>query len=213
MQRQNFWTEAIHKEAYTRLAWHERYSKAFARESREGIARKRRPNMVPQVNVESMKTKKPAEPSQSLGDLAAKKEARKKDLAAIAADNPDDLLVEMRPVTPNVKGQLYKGFSKEGTGRYAYLQIRKLKKPEIKYDFPITSSWEYGWKLDDVVKEFRAPAFGRSRIVKDSFYRTNGIFLETDFCASSLQYFSKTFSPFFHVCMFASTCQLAQPIL
>jgi len=177
VQRQNFWTESIHKEAYTRLAWHEKYSKEFARESRQGVARKHRPDMVPKVHVvPSLKSKKPAEQSQSLGDLAAKKEARKKDLAAVAAEDPDALLVEMRAVTPAVKAQLYKGFSKEGTGRYAYLQIRKLKKPEMKYDFPITSSWEYGWRLDDVVKEFRAPSFGRSRIVKDSFYRTNGIF-------------------------------------
>ncbi|XP_038054095.1 protein ATP6V1FNB-like [Patiria miniata] len=173
VQRQNFWTESIHKEAYTRLAWHEKYSKEFARESRQGIARKHRPNMVPKVAA-AVKPPKPAEKSQSLAELAAKKEARKKDLAAI--EDPDALLVEMRSVTPVVKDQLYKGFSKEGTGRYAYLQIRKLKKPESKYDFPITSSWEYGWRLDDVVKEFRAPAFGRSRIVKDSFYRTNGIF-------------------------------------
>ena len=36
VQRQNFWTESIHKEAYTRLAWHEKYSKEFARESRQG---------------------------------------------------------------------------------------------------------------------------------------------------------------------------------
>ncbi|XP_022081181.1 uncharacterized protein LOC110974115 [Acanthaster planci] len=176
VQRQNFWTESIHKEAYTRLAWHEKYSKEFARESRRGIARKHRPNMVPNV-VATLKARKPAaEQSHSLSELAAKKEARKKDLAAMASEDPDALLVEMRPVTPAVKDQLYKGFSKEGTGRYAYLQIRKLKKPEVKYDFPITSSWEYGWRLDDVVKEFRAPAFGRSRIVKDSFYRTNGIF-------------------------------------
>ena len=174
VQRQNFWTESIHKEAYTRLAWHEKYSKEFARESRQGVARKNRPDIVPKVHhFPTKKNQKQPDASQSLGELAAKKEAKKADLANMDADA---LLVEMRSVTPQVKTQLYKGFSKEGTGRYAYLQIRKLKKPETKYDFPITSSWEYGWRLDDVVKEFRAPAFGRSRIVKDSFYRTNGIF-------------------------------------
>ncbi|XP_071961659.1 protein SPMIP1-like [Antedon mediterranea] len=172
VQRQNFWTESIHKEAYTRLAWHEKYSKEFARESREGqgVARKRRPNMVPKVHaIPELNTKTKVDK-----EKAKKKE--KPDLAALGGDNPDALLVEMRPVSRDVKDQLYKGFSKEGTGRYAYLQIRKIKKPEDKYEFPLTSAWEYGWKLDDVVKEFRAPQWGRSRIVKDSFYRRNGIF-------------------------------------
>ena len=181
VQRQNFWTESIHKEAYTRLAWHEKYSKEFARESREGgqaaLARKKRPDMVPKVKyvpVQTLKTKKAADKSQT--DASKAQEESKKEFASLGAKNADALLVEMRPATPGVRDQLYKGFSKEGTGRYAYLQIRKLKKPENKYEVPLTSSWEYGWKLDDVVKEFRAPSFGRSRIVKDSFYRTNGIF-------------------------------------
>ena len=133
--------------------------------------------MVPRVHAPPVAELKP---KKSTNQLKAEQEKvnkdKKKDYAALAAADPNALLVEMRQVTPAIKSQLYKGFSKEGTGRYAYLQIRKLKKPEDKYDFPITSSWEYGWKLDDVVKEFRAPAFGRSRIVKDSFYRTNGIF-------------------------------------
>ncbi|XP_033123447.1 protein ATP6V1FNB-like [Anneissia japonica] len=177
VQRQNFWTESIHKEAYTRLAWHEKYSKEFARESRQGqqgVARKRRPNMVPKVHaIPELNTKKQ---DQREEELDKERTTKKPDLAALAANDPDALLVEMRPVTRGIRDQLYKGFSKEGTGRYAYLQIRKLKKPEDKYEFPITSSWEYGWKLDDVVKEFRAPEWGRSRIVKDSFYRRNGIF-------------------------------------
>lgn len=129
--------------------------------------------MVPKVHtMPPIKTKS----KNQLTVQEKKKKEKKKDLEAIAASDPNALLVEMRTVTPHIREQLYKGFSKEGTGRYAYLQTRKIKKPEDKYDFPITSSWEYGWKLDDVVKEFRAPAFGRSRIVKDSFYRTNGIF-------------------------------------
>ncbi|XP_071494707.1 protein SPMIP1-like [Diadema setosum] len=179
VQRQNFWTESIHKEAYTRLAWHEKYSKEFARESREGgqaaIARKKRPDMVPKVKlipVQALKTKK----APAKTDVSKAQEESKQKFAELAGKNPDALLVEMRPATPKVRAQLYEGFSKEGTGRYAYLQIRKLKKPECKYEVPLTSSWEYGWRLDDVVKEFKAPSFGRSRIVKDSFYRTNGIF-------------------------------------
>lgn len=182
VQRQNFWTESIHKEAYTRLAWHEKYSKEFARESREGgqaaVARKKRPDMVPKVKlipVQSLKTKKTKKAADKT-DASKAQENSKKELEKLAGKDPNALLVEMRPVTSDVREQLFKGFSKEGTGRYAYLQMRKLKKPEMKYEVPLTSSWEYGWRLNDVVKEFRAPTYGRSRIVKDSFFRTNGIF-------------------------------------
>lgn len=82
---------------------------------------------------------------------------------------------------------LYNGFTKEGRGRYQYLQARTFKKPEEKYEYPLTTSWEYGWRLDDVVKEFRAPQFGRSRIVRDTFFRRNGILYEpiTAWCEST----------------------------
>ncbi|PIK32971.1 hypothetical protein BSL78_15623 [Apostichopus japonicus] len=177
VQRQNFWTESIHKEAYTRLAWHEKYSKEFARDSVKNAQTKRLQDKFPPIvhnipAVLSLKAQKKNHRKENLADIEKKKSD---ELAALAGRDPNALLVEMRPVTPHTRTQLYKGFSKEGTGRYAYLQFRKLKKPEDKYDFPITSSWDYGWRLDDVVKEFHAPKFGRSRIVKDSFYRTNGI--------------------------------------
>lgn len=79
---------------------------------------------------------------------------------------------------PGTNSLLYDGFTKEGKGRYQYLHARTYKKPEQKYDYPLTSSWEYGWRLGDVVKEFRAPQFGRSRIVRDTFFRRNGILYE-----------------------------------
>jgi len=171
-QRQNFWKESIHKEAYVRLAWHEKYSKEFAKESGQGLRRKKRPDMVPKPVM----TFKLPQIERSKKDDKAKKEAEAKaSYAAMAQADPSALLVEMRPASSGTKALLYKGFSKLGEGRYAYLQERKLRKPETKYEFPITSSWEYGWRLDDVVKEMRAPQFGRSRIVRDSFYRTNGI--------------------------------------
>lgn len=73
-----------------------------------------------------------------------------------------------------VRKLLYDGFTKEGKGRAQYLSARTAKIPEVKYGFPLTTSWEYGWRLNDVVKEFHAPKYGRSRIVRDSFYRRNG---------------------------------------
>jgi len=60
-------------------------------------------------------------------------------------------------------------------GRSTYLRARLEARPEEKYNYPVISSWEYGWKLDDVidVEELRNPEYGRSRIVADTFYRNN----------------------------------------
>ena len=87
------------------------------------------------------------------------------------------LLVEMRPSSPKTRELLYDGFTKEGRGRYLYLQQRYRKVPEAKYEYPLTSSLEYGWKLGDVIKkeDIKKPAFGRTRIVADTFYTRTGI--------------------------------------
>ena len=174
-QRQNFWKESIHKEATVRLAWHMRFSKEFASEQ-----------LFPTVDRTS-KNGKTIVPKlvQAEVDMPPVSYAKKKMKNEIILPNtrgldPNEslpLLVEMRPVSSKTRKLLYKGFSALGEGRYAYLQRRKEKKPEQKYEFPITSGWEYGWKITDAMKRSSGkPAeFGRTRIVKDSFYRRNGV--------------------------------------
>uniref|UniRef100_A0A3B3ZTL3 Sperm microtubule inner protein 1 C-terminal domain-containing protein n=1 Tax=Periophthalmus magnuspinnatus TaxID=409849 RepID=A0A3B3ZTL3_9GOBI len=49
-------------------------------------------------------------------------------------------------------------------GRSQYLRSRGLMLPEQKFDFPLVSSWEYGWRL------------ARSSVVKSTFYARNGVF-------------------------------------
>jgi len=82
---------------------------------------------------------------------------------------------DMKPVDDVTLGRIYEGSSREGKGRYGYLKTRNSLRPEVKYQFPIVSSWEYGWRLEDVIKveEMKNPEFGRSRIVADTFYRNN----------------------------------------
>lgn len=83
---------------------------------------------------------------------------------------------EMKPVDKNTRKLLYDGFSKEGKGRYQYLQSRTINaKPEEKYDYPHISQWEYGWKQDEQVT-LKPPKHGRSRVVRDTFFRTRGVF-------------------------------------
>jgi hypothetical protein len=83
---------------------------------------------------------------------------------------------EMFAPNSKTKEKLYDGFSKEEKGRYQYLKDRKDITPEKKYSYPILSSWDYGWKLDETDKILADRSrFTRTRIVKDSFYTRNKV--------------------------------------
>ncbi|XP_035677632.1 protein ATP6V1FNB-like [Branchiostoma floridae] len=170
-QRQNFWKESIKKEAYVRLHWLEKYSKDFNR-ARSSLNRPRREVAAPEAT--KSQSALPAITKRQVPWYGKKKE-KASDFLLEKASDPNALLVEMRPVSTHTRKLLYDGFSKEGTGRYQYLSVRKLQRPEDKYEYPLTSAWEYGWKLNEVVSEMKAPQFGRSRIVQDTFYRNKGI--------------------------------------
>jgi hypothetical protein len=62
-------------------------------------------------------------------------------------------------------------------GRSEYLRTRHRRRPESRYAFPLVSSWEYGWRLGDVIstEDVRNPTHGRCRIISDTFYRSNGL--------------------------------------
>ena len=166
-QRQNFWKESIDKEAFVRLAWHARYSKEWARDAAQVAQRPRKEGL--KINaLQSLKQEMEAKEKEEKESRKEVEETEKKD--------PESLLVEMRPVSRDTREVLYDGFSALGGGRYAYLQKRKLKDPEIKYEFPILSSWEIGWRLQDCVTQHGAPKNGRTRVIRDNFFRPNGIF-------------------------------------
>lgn len=171
-RRQNFWKEAVKKESYVRLAWHKAYRNEVPDRNSESAQHDRIRRR--KKEIESMV---PKPPSRSLTLPTINYPKKPKRAAAVSLPtngDADALLVEMRPVSPFVRKLLYDGFTKEGKGRAQYLSARTAKIPEVKYGFPLTTSWEYGWRLNDVVKEFHAPKYGRSRIVRDSFYRRNG---------------------------------------
>ncbi|XP_078139746.1 protein SPMIP1 [Centroberyx gerrardi] len=81
----------------------------------------------------------------------------------------------MRPVSPQTRQTLYQA-AQHGKGRSLYLQRRGQKRPEEKFDFPLLSSWEYGWRLGDYSLDYSSPASGRSSVVKNTFYARNGVF-------------------------------------
>lgn len=178
-QRQNFWKESIGKEAMVRLLWHTRYSKEFSRSA--FVSKPRKEGLVVKP-MDSFKQERKTKGGKNalLGKTSkADEQTAQQKFAEAAKKEPESLLVEMRPVSGNTQSLLYDGFSALGGGRYAYLQQRRFKKPEEKYEFPITSAWEIGWKINDCVKSVKPPQYGRSRVIRDSFYRPNGI-LYTD---------------------------------
>ncbi|KAM3849781.1 protein SPMIP1-like [Diretmus argenteus] len=149
-QNQNFYREQIQKEMLTRLAWKTRYSKLA---------------VLPPVTTASDRQKHLPPPLPPLPP-------------AVPAGGEGGLSVAplMRPVSPQTREALYQASSHHGKGRSLYLQRRGQKRPEEKFDFPLLSSWEYGWRLGDYSLDYRSPASGRSSVVKNTFYARNGIF-------------------------------------
>uniref|UniRef100_A0A3B4V6X3 Si:ch211-193l2.10 n=1 Tax=Seriola dumerili TaxID=41447 RepID=A0A3B4V6X3_SERDU len=78
----------------------------------------------------------------------------------------------MRPVSPQTRETLYQDSSHQGRGRSLYLHRRGQMRPEEKFDFPVLSSWEYGWRLGKM-EGLSAP---RLDVKQNTFYARNGVF-------------------------------------
>ena len=186
-QLQNFWIESINKEASLRFAWHLKYSKEFAR----GAVKKQSLEAAPKPPKKAGLTFNTA-----VTDRIKKIESEQKRHKTLPvklsmsaeqhtkADKQDRLsksdgavsLKDMRPPSQNTRSMLYNGISAHGEGRYAYLKKRKHKTPEDKYEFPILSSTQYGWKIMKYANP-KPSAYARTCVIKDSFYRNSGIIL------------------------------------
>lgn len=95
-----------------------------------------------------------------------------------SSNSSDDFTLPeaMRPPSVATRNLLFDGLSHEGRGRYAYLRRRKQTGPEVRYEYPLTNTLEYGWKINDTMGKYKPPAHGRGSIVRDSFYRNHGVF-------------------------------------
>ncbi|XP_060592639.1 protein SPMIP1-like [Ruditapes philippinarum] len=172
-QIQKFLEESYLKEQGQRLTW---YAKQQGR--REGGKSK-------QFEVFRRKIENESKPEGLMARVPKgvkeprynKKITRTDDTLCDKSDGINLLSAEMRPVPASVTEKLYDGFTKEGKGRYQYLRKRNEMNPEDKFEFPLLNSWEYGWRLSDVIKkeEIKKPANGRTRIVADTFYTRTGI--------------------------------------
>ena len=159
-QRQNFWRDAIIKETSVRLDWLSKHEKDTYHE----------------LKTQALEANKDANENEiSDKNSAASQNDSETSKPDFETRNDEEKMKQMRPVDSNTRRLLYDGFSKEGKGRYQYLQSRTINnKPEQKYDYPHISQWEYGWKQDEQV-ELRPPMHGRNRVVRDTFFRTRGI--------------------------------------
>ncbi|XP_036415423.1 protein ATP6V1FNB [Colossoma macropomum] len=162
-QNQNCYRELIMKEAYTRLTWKMKYSKDC-------------PTSFTTRRAKTIGLFNPPKPSTEISlPPVVQPQGKKKEAPVLVGRSLSEAPL-MRPVSPKTKETLYHGFSKEGKGRSVYLKRRAQKMPEDKFDYPILSSWEYGWRLGDYEHNYRSPANGRSGVVRSTFYARNGIF-------------------------------------
>jgi len=174
-QIQKFLEESYNKERDTRLAWF------YKTKDSSNIAEGSKQSEVARRKIQN--APKPAEdlikglPTDYVAPRYNKKKSGMIDLEIKTGNNADLLMSEMRPPSPSTKARLYDGFTKEGKGRHQYLLCRNKQSPENKFPFPVLSSWEYGWRLEDVIKkeDIKKPPYGRTRIVADTFYTRTGI--------------------------------------
>jgi hypothetical protein len=166
---QNTWKETIEKEAATRINYKFAPKDETSKDEDEWFVRSKYTKSAPTVPKMQTITFPPRpekkNPAQNVANIVQELKSSDK-----------DLLSDMKPPKENVKKLLYDGFTKEEKGRYQYLKARKSDDPESKYEYPLLSSFEYGWKLNEVSTQYKTPANGRSKIVEESFYRRNGVF-------------------------------------
>ncbi|VUZ49558.1 unnamed protein product [Hymenolepis diminuta] len=82
----------------------------------------------------------------------------------------------MRPVSSSTGNLLY---GKHGETS-VYLKQRLKLNPDEKYEMPVTTAMEYGWKLFQLFpkSEITHPRYGRTNIIERSFYRNGGVSLK-----------------------------------
>lgn len=170
---QNTWKELIEKEAHTRIQ--SKLNTEKNKDDDEWFVRSKYTQQNQRIETPVVKAPitdivyppRPVKnsPSEQIAKLTEQIRA-----------NSANLLSDMKPPQPAQVKLLFDGFTKEEKGRYQYMKSRKSENPEEKYEYPLLSSFEYGWKLKEVAPAYKTPSNGRSKIVEDSFYRRNGVF-------------------------------------
>ncbi|KAM4587349.1 protein SPMIP1 [Odontesthes bonariensis] len=160
-QTQNFYKEQIQKEMLTRLAWKSRHARLYpsSYDRNNSSDQTRLPQLPNDTRAPKKKSNLPLPPT-----------------TTVEGEQQHDVPPLMRPVSPQTKQTLYQDSSHHERGRSLYLRRRGHIRPEEKFDFPVLTSWEYGWRLGDYNLDYRTPSCARLSVVKSTFYARNGVF-------------------------------------
>ncbi|XP_036122070.1 protein ATP6V1FNB [Molossus molossus] len=189
-QNQACWQERIRKEAAARVAWKINYGHKYPQEGPLPRQQLQRAPFSSALGVRSWpgtsapkRTGLPEtkevwdQPSRKVGVQGPQpREAQRATRGSAGQTKPEGL--GMRQVAPSTSTLqlLFQGISRDGQGRASYLRERHRLKPEEKFQYPIVSSWEYGWHLGDAVKDTKLSEYARSQPIIQTFYIKSSVF-------------------------------------
>ncbi|XP_041818907.1 uncharacterized protein LOC121624975 [Chelmon rostratus] len=173
-QSQNCYREQIQKEMLTRLAWKSRYAKLYPTCYNPGN-NSTEPTQLARVSADSRSVLPPVTRTPEKQSNLPPPPRPPPELS-LEGESQLSVAPLMRPVSPQTRHALYQDSSHHGKGRSLYLQRRGHIRPEEKFDFPLLSSWEYGWRLGDYTLDYKTPSRAKSSVVKNTFYARNGVF-------------------------------------
>ncbi|GAB5568183.1 protein ATP6V1FNB isoform X1 [Prionailurus iriomotensis] len=163
-QNQACWQECIRKEAAARVAWKIHYGHKYLK---GGPTPRKRVQRAPfgsalaatssteskEVQVGWPESKGVRDQLSGGGGVRGPSpkgnkvwEAQRATQGPSVQPKPEGL--EMRQVPPSTLQLFFQGLSHDGQGRALYLRERHRQKPEEKFLYPILSSWEYGWHVE-----------------------------------------------------------------
>ncbi|XP_030741471.1 protein ATP6V1FNB [Echinops telfairi] len=193
-QSQAGWKERIQREAASRVAWKLNYSHKYLREGpvprkkpQSSSASGAHPGPATQApHSTKVQTGWPEtkgvqnQLSRGVGDQHAPPKGGRAREALGVTQGPVGQTgwkgLEMRPASPSTLQLLFQGISYDSQGRARYLQERYRQKPQEKFPYPLVSSWEYGWHIEETMKNTKTPTYGRCQPITKSFYLRNGVF-------------------------------------
>lgn len=138
--------------------------------------------VIPGANLKPTETIRQQLDSASQSKRRFSKEIQRPKSTHISSGNNRNMVLSGTQISLNNREALWKnsvGVNKNSprTTR-TYLRARTALGPEQKYDYPYVSSYNYGWRLNDHIKEYRPSDHGRSQIIQSTFYRGNTAFME-----------------------------------
>merc|ERR1712168_1558234 len=169
--RQNFWAESIKKETQLRRSWYSTHqSKEQSTKSMENS------NQILQRRASKLRAFVPKAVDRKIEGYNENETEVKLPELKRTPDKVGKCAEIMHPVDNSVRGRLYNGITREGLGRHDYLKKRRELHPDDKYTYQLCSSWDYGWEMPQ--ENLPTAKRGRTRIVRDTFYKRYGIFYD-----------------------------------